>query len=348
MQSLWHLGGLTWRQLVMRVGRQSMRDELIGRAAELGYFFLFSVFPLLLFLTTLLGYVARGSWQLRSQLFQWVSRVSPSADIVDLLRSTIEGITTARGGAKLSFGLVAALWVASNGMIAVGRTLNTACGLRETRPWWWRRLTSIGLVTAFALGTILALIVIFFGETISLQVADALALGGGFAWIWRVTQWSLVLFFVVLAFDLIYNFAPNLAHDHLVWFTPGAFVGVGLWIATSFGMRVYIANFPYYSMAYGSLGVVIVLLLWFYLTAAALLIGGEINSEIAVAMQGEAAERAARSRAPRGGKEGKPAKEGKEKKQPSADEAAAETEGAGSADRRGAAEGLARLRGRVD
>jgi membrane protein len=303
MRSLWHLGGLTWPQLVMRVGRQSMRDELIGRAAELGYFFLFSVFPLLLFLTTLLGYVARGSWQLRSQLFQWVSRVSPSADIVDLLRSTIEGITTARGGAKLSFGLVAAIWVASNGMIAVGRTLNTACGLRESRPWWWRRLTSIGLVTAFALGTILALVVIFFGETISLEVAAALDLGGGFAWIWRVTQWSLVLCFVVVAFDLIYNYAPNLAADHHVWFTPGAFIGVGLWIATSYGMRVYIANFPYYSMAYGSLGVVIVLLLWFYLTAAALLIGGEINSEIAVAVQGEAAERAARSRTPRGRRE---------------------------------------------
>lgn len=299
MRSLWHLGGLTWRQLAVRVGRQTMRDELIGRAAELGYFFLFSVFPLLLFLTTLLGYVARGSWQLRSQLFQWVGRVSPSPDIVDLLRSTLEGITSARGGGKLSFGLVAAIWVASNGMLAVGRTLNTAYGLRETRPWWWRRLASIGLVAVFAIGTTLALVVIFFGETISLRLAAELELGGGFAWIWRVTQWSVVLFLVVLAFDLVYNYAPNLARDHHAWFTPGAFLGVGLWIATSFGMRVYLANFTYYSTAYGSLGVVIVLLLWFYLTAAALLVGGEINSEIGLAMEGEAAERAARSRAPR-------------------------------------------------
>lgn len=296
MRSLWHLGGLTWKQLAVRVGRQTMRDELIGRAAELGYFFLFSIFPLLLFLTTLLGYVARGSWQLRSQLFQWVSTVSPSPDIVDLLRSTLEGITSARGGGKLSLGLAAAIWVASNGMIAVGRTLNTAFGLRESRPWWWRRLVSIGLVGGFAVGTILALVVIFFGETISVRVAAELDLGGGFAWIWRVTQWSAVLFLVVLAFDLVYNYAPNLARHHHAWFTPGAFLGVGLWIATSFGMRVYLANFSYYSTAYGSLGVVIVLLLWFYLTAAALLVGGEINSEIGLAMEGEAAERAARSR----------------------------------------------------
>ena len=324
MRSLWHLGGLSWPQLVVRVGRQSMRDEVIGRAAELGYFFLFSIFPLLLFLTTLLGYVARGSWQLRSQLFRWVSTVSPSQDIVDLLRSTIEGITSARGGGKLSFGLVAAIWVASNGMIAVGRTLNTACGLRESRPWWWRRLTSIGLVTAFAVGAILALVVIFFGETISFQLAEILGMGGGFAWIWRVTQWSFVLFVVVLAFDLVYNFAPNLASHHHAWFTPGAFVGVGLWVATSFGMRVYLANFSYYSTAYGSLGVVIVLLLWFYLTAAALLVGGEINSEIAVAMQGEEAERAARSRAPR--KVAKSPAEGK-----AAKEAGAYTEDDGAA-----------------
>lgn len=283
----------------MRVGRQTMRDELIGRAAELGYFFLFAIFPLLLFLTTLLGYVARGSWQLRSQLFQWVSTVSPSPDIVDLLRSTLEGITSARGGGKLSFGLVAAIWVASNGMIAVGRTLNTAYGLRETRPWWWRRLASIGLVSVFAVGTILALVVIFFGETISVRLAAELDLGGGFAWTWRVTQWSGVLFLVVLAFDLVYNYAPNIARDHHAWFTPGAFLGVGLWIGTSFGMRLYLDNFSYYSTAYGSLGVVIALLLWFYLTAAALLVGGEINSEIGLAMEGEAAERAARSRAPR-------------------------------------------------
>lgn len=299
MRSLWHLGGLSWKQLAVRVGRQWMRDELIGRAAELGYFFLFSIFPLLLFLTTLFGYVARGSWQLRSQLFQWVSTVSPSEEVVELLRDTLEGIASASGGGKLSFGLVAALWVASNGMIALGRTLNTACGLRETRPWWWRRLTSIGLVAAFAAGVLLALLAIFFGETIAVELAEALGLGGGFAWIWRVVQWSVVLSFVVLAFDLVYNFAPNLARDHQQWLTPGAAIGVGLWIAASFGMRLYLANFSYYSTAYGSLGAVIVLLLWFYVSAAALLVGGEVNSEIALAIEGEEAQRATRSRAPR-------------------------------------------------
>ena len=299
MRSLWHLGGSGLHRLVVRVYYQAMRDELLGRAAELAYFFLFAIFPLLLFLTTLIGYLARGSWGLRRELFQWLASVSPSEEVTGLLRDTLQQITEARGGGKLSFGLLAAVWVASNGMIAFGRTLNTACGLEETRPWWMRRLFAIALVTVFALFALLGLVVIFFGESISLYLADALGAGPGFAWVWRVTQWGVALFFVVTAFDLIYNFGPNLAWDHHQWFTPGAFAGVGLWVAASSGLRLYLAQFGYYSVAYGSLGAVIVLLVWFYLTAAAVLIGGEINSEIAMSAQGEEGERAARSRPPR-------------------------------------------------
>jgi membrane protein len=299
MRSLWHLGGLRWTRLVLRVYRQAMRDELLGRAAELAYFFLFSIFPLLLFLTTLIGYLARGSWGLRQQLFGWLHTVSPSEEVFNLLRNTLNQVTEARGGGKLSFGLLAAVWVASNGIIAFGRTLNTACGLKETRPWWMRRATAIGLVTVFALFAILGLVVIFFGESIALYLADALGAGTGFAWTWRVTQWGVALLFAIAAFDLLYNYSPNLARDHRQWFTPGACVGVGLWVAASFGLRSYLGQFGYYSTAYGSLGAVIVLLVWFYLTAAAVLIGGELNSEIARAAQGEEAERAARSGAAR-------------------------------------------------
>ncbi|HEX2254205.1 MAG TPA: YihY/virulence factor BrkB family protein [Thermoanaerobaculia bacterium] len=289
MRSIWSLGGLSWWRLAVRVYRQAMRDELLGRAAELAYFFLFSVFPLLLFLTTLLGYMARGSWGLRRQLFQWVATVSPSVEVTSLLQNTLVEVTRARGGAKLSFGLLAAIWVASNGMTAVSRTLNTACGLRETRPWWMRRLVSVGLVTVFAVLTVLALVVIFFGGSIAERLAEVLGLGAGFAWMWQVTQWSFALAFVILAFDLVYNVAPNLARQHYTWFTPGAAVGVALWVLASFGFQVYVSQFTYYSNAYGSLGAVILLLAWFYMTAAALLVGGEINSEIAVAIQGGAA-----------------------------------------------------------
>lgn len=288
MASLWHLGGLTWRKLVVRVLRQSMRDELMGRAAELAYFFLFATFPLLLFLTTLLGFMARGNFELRSELFQWIGTVSPSSTVTDLLRDTLNEVTQKSGGGKLSFGLVAAVWIASNGMLAVGRTLNTACGLKEARPWWMRRGVAIALVFGFSVLAVIALGGIFFGAEIAEAVADALGMGGGFAWIWRVTQWILGFVFVAFAFDLIYNFAPNLARGHYTWLTPGAVVGVALWLAASFGFQVYLGSFGFYSRTYGSLGAVIVLLLWFFLTAAAILIGGEVNSEISTAARGGA------------------------------------------------------------
>ena len=287
ISGIWRLGGLSWWRLVVRVYRQSMRDELLGRAAELAYFFLFSVFPLLLFLTTLFGYVAWGNWELRHELFQWVSTVAPSPDVTVLLQTTLDEVAKARGGGKLSLSLLAALWVASNGMLAVGRTLNTAWGLQESRPWWMRRALAVVLVTVFAVLILSGLVTLFFGRWIAERLAFALELGAPFAWVWNLTQWALVLLFVILAFDLIYNFAPNLARRHRVWITPGACVGVALWLGASFGLQVYLSRFGYYSRTYGSLGAVIVLLLWFYVTAAAVLLGGEVNSEISLALHGD-------------------------------------------------------------
>lgn len=287
MFGIWRLGGLGWWRLLVRVFKQAYRDELVGRAAELAYFFLFAVFPLLLFLTTLFGYVAWGNWELRHELFDWVSRVAPSPEVTVLLQNTLDEVATARGGGKLYLGLLAALWLASNGMLAVGRTLNTACGLNESRSMWWRRALSVLLVTVFAVLITLGLVVVFFGRWIAERLALQLGLGAPFAWVWQVTQWGLVLLFVILAFDLIYNFAPNLARRHRVWLTPGACVAVALWLAASWGLQAYLSRFGFYSRAYGSLGAVIVLLLWFYMLALAILVGGEVNSEIALATHGD-------------------------------------------------------------
>jgi len=295
MSTIWRLGGLSPWRLVVRVARQAARDDLIGRSAELAYFFLFSVFPLLLFLTTLLGYLAQENWGLRRELFQWVANVSPSGDVTSLLRDTLREITDARGGTKLGIGLALALVLASNGMDAVGRSLNVACGLTESRPWWLRRAISLGLVVIFGLLTVAALLLVFFGTWITEWLAAQLGFGPETMVVWHWLQWTLVLLFVVLAFDLVYNFAPNLARRHRVWFTPGACVAVGLWLLVSFGLRGYLSEFGVFTRTYGSLGAVIVLLLWFYLTAAALLIGGEVNSEISLASLG-AGDRAARSR----------------------------------------------------
>ena len=277
---MWDLWGVSPWQLLRRICHQINEDELLGRAAELGYFFLFAVFPLLLFLTTLLGYLVRENLPLGGELFGFVSSVSPSREATSLLRDTLAEITEGRSGTKLWLGILVAFYSASNGILALGRTLNTAYALRETRPWWRRWLGALLLVMAFTALVVTALVLVFFGGEIAETVADALDLGPFFPAAWVVVQWFVVAVCAHLSFDVLFNFAPAAGHHDRVWLTPGAVVGVLLWLGASAGFRQYLLHFGAYSRVYGSLGAVIILLLWFYLTGAAILIGGELNSEL--------------------------------------------------------------------
>jgi membrane protein len=280
--SLWRLGGHNWWQVTRRVWRRVFEDQLPGRCAELAYYFLFAVFPLLLFLTTLLGYLAGANPRLRNVLFVYVARVSPSNDVTALLRNTLDQITDGRGGAKLSLALVAAVWVASNGMLAVSRTLNAACGLTETRPWWKRRLLAMVLIVGFAVLCAISLTVMIYGRRIGVALADDVGVGPFFIAAYHALRWPLALVFVLASFDAVYNYAPcRTTDERKPWGTPGAAVGVGLWLAASYGFRLYLGEVNNYAYSYGSLGAVIVLLLWFYLTAFAIVVGGLLNAEIA-------------------------------------------------------------------
>jgi membrane protein len=277
--TLWTRAGLTWRELGVRLWRQIYQDELLGRSAELAYFFLFSSFPLLVFLTSLLGYMAGASVSLRWSLLWYLAKISPSPEITALLTGTLDEVTVARSGLKLYASLFAAVWIASNGMIAVGLTLNIACGLKETRRWWKRRIISVLLTVMFAVLIICALTVIFYGGAIANLLAEHV--GPFFAVAWHFFKWPLVLVFLVLSFEMVYNYAPNLGETtNRQWVTPGAVTGVSLFLLASFGLRLYLAYFHVYSTTYGSVGAVILLLTWFYMTGFAILMGGEVNSEI--------------------------------------------------------------------
>jgi membrane protein len=281
-KSLWTRAGLSWRTLLLRLWAQLWEDEVLGRCAELSYIFLFSVFPLLLFLTTLLGYLAEQNAGLRWNLFWLIARLSPSADVTDLLNRTLEEIAAARSGGKLYLGLLTAIWVASNGMIAVARTLNRACGFRETRPWWVRRLVAMGLTAGFSVMVIGALGLIFYGGEIANAIAERLEIGPYLVALWHLVRWLLVSFFLLFSFEAVYNYGPNVGgNKNRHWLTPGAMTGVALFLGASIGFRYYLFYFKSYTKAYGSLGAVILLLIWFYLTAFSVIMGGEVNSEIA-------------------------------------------------------------------
>ena len=288
MASLWKLGGLGWRELGKRVWNEIQEDDVLGRAAELSYYFLLALFPFLIFLTSVIGMVLGSGTGTRQTLFEYLARVMPPSAF-QLIQSTMVEVSAASSGGKLSFGLLAALWAASNGLGAITTSLNTAYDLKETRPWWKARLTAIGLTMALSVLIIGALILIVAGGRIADWLAHAYGLGTLFPLMWKIIQWPVVLACMILAFALIYYFAPDFREQKWTWLTPGAAIGVALWLLVSIGFRVYLNFFDSYSATYGSLGAVIILMLWLYFTGTAVLIGGEINSEIehAAAKQGD-------------------------------------------------------------
>ena len=262
-----------------RVAQRIIDDDIFGRAAQLSYYFLLALFPLLLVLINILGYMAQEGTAFREKLLTYLAALMPSSAIA-LVRTTLTEISEASGSGKVSFGLLAALWAASNGMGAISDTLNTAYNLRERRPWWKVRLISVCLTIALAILILAALALVLYGGTIGEGLAARFGFGGLFTLVWKIVQWPIALGFVLTTFNLIYNFAPDLPRSEHSWITPGAFIGVGLWLLVSFGFRAYLSFFDSYSVTYGSLGAVIVLMLWFYLTGVAILIGGEVNSEL--------------------------------------------------------------------
>lgn len=278
------------KDFLTRVWARAEEDEVFGRAAQLSYYFLLALFPLLLFLITLFGYMAGAGSHLRHKLITYLGTVMPGAAL-QLVVTTIDQVTNARGGGKLWFGLLAALWAASSGINALAQALNAAYDVPETRPWWKVRLISIALTVAIAVLIISALLIVLYGGQLGSFLATLIGEGYAFTVVWRILQWPISLTFVFIAFSFIYQFGPNLsarrrgkripvADFRRRWLSPGVVVAVILWMIVSLGFRLYLHFFNSYSATYGSLGALIILMLWFYLTGAAILLGGEINCEI--------------------------------------------------------------------
>jgi membrane protein len=283
--SPWNLGGLSPRELGRRVWHELDEDEVIDRAAALAYYFLFALFPTLLFLTSLLGLLPLPG--LMERLLEYVNEAVPP-DAASILGRTLEEVQAGAHGGLLSIGAVAALWAASSGMASVMTALNVAYDVEDTRPWWTRRLLSIVLTVGFALFILGALMLLVFGGRIGAALAAGLGLGPFFTLAWNVLNVPLVIAFVLIGIALVYYLAPA-AKQHWRWVTPGSVVALVLWLAMSMGLRLYVAHFADYSATYGSIGGVILLMLWLYLTGVALLVGAEINAEIehAAAARGE-------------------------------------------------------------
>jgi membrane protein len=276
MPSLWKFGGLTPLKLTRLVMTKIGEDELSTRSAALSYYFLLALFPMFLFLVSLIGVFAGAGSQLRDTILNALGRLAPGS-ASGLVHSVVQQTIKHSSGIKLAAGILGALWAASGGMSAVVVSLNVVYRTKETRPWWKQKLTVVGLTLALSALIIVAIVLVLYGGKLGQLLASHIGLGQAFAVAWKVLQWPLSFAAMFLSYSLIYYFAPDLEERKWYWVTPGAVAGVALWLLASLGFRVYLHFFNSYSATYGSIGAVVILMLWLYITGFAILIGGQVN-----------------------------------------------------------------------
>jgi membrane protein len=274
--SPWTLGGLGAKELARRVMHEIQKDECLGRASQLAYYFLFALFPFFLFLTTLLGDLPIPD--LLDRLLETLGPMLPG-EALQLVEDNIRQLVTGRRGGLLSLGILAALWTSSSALTAIIDSLNRTYDVEEGRPFWKVRLTAIGLIVGLCAFLVVALVLLTFGPQLGRWVADLVGLGRVFEVTWNVVRWPVIVGLLVVAIALLYYFAPDVEQEW-TWITPGAACAVLGWLLASLGVAFYVNHFGSYHATYGSIGAVIVLLTWMYVTGLFVLIGGEINAEI--------------------------------------------------------------------
>jgi membrane protein len=285
LHSLWDLRGIPVRVLAMRTWTSVMADRIFGHAAELGFYFLFALFPTLFSASSVLGLAARSAHQFYDRLLDYLALLIPTAALGTVL-STFNETTAASTPGKLTFGLIAATWSASVGISAIQDTLNAVYKVPDTRSYIRARLYAIALTILLTIIVTVGLASLLGGDVLARLAHRNLShavLADSIAVLARIVSWVVASTLLALTFAVIYYWAPDLQTRRWHWITPGAAVGIIGWLVASLGLRAYIHFFNNYSVTYGSLGAVIILLTWFYITGLMLLVGAEINSEIEAA-----------------------------------------------------------------
>lgn len=266
-----------WSDVFRRTINESFfKDDVLGMSAQLAYYFFLALFPALLFLISLASFFPVTN--LMDEVVGSLGRVAPP-DVLDFLLQQMKQLSNQQNGGILTFAFLFTVWSSSGAMTSIISTLNSAYDIEEGRPWWKVRLIAVGLTIGVALFILVSATLVIAGPELAEKVAGWLHLGVAFEWTWKIVQWPVVLALVITAVALVYYFAPD-AEQEFVLITPGAVFATILWIASSVGVRFYVANFANYNETYGALAGVMILLLWFYVSGLCILMGAEMNAEI--------------------------------------------------------------------
>jgi membrane protein len=273
------LGGLTPSQLARNVLRDLGSNNILGRSSELAFEFLFALLPLLFFMLNLFGTFASRSSELQNDLLAYFSDFLPAAAF-QLLKSTLAELAANATSGKLTVGILVALWFAAGGVNSMIASLNSAYRVQETRSWFKVRGIAVLLTLLISVLLFSAAFLLLVSSDFLDWLGAELRIGANAIFIWRTVQWPAAIVFIIVSYSLIYYFGPDLKERRWHWITPGSACGACLWLLASAAFRVYLRFFNTYGASYGSLGAVMILLVWLYVTGFAFLIGGEINAEI--------------------------------------------------------------------
>jgi membrane protein len=268
-----------WGGVLKRTVREFSEDNLTDWAAALTYYGILSIFPALIALVSILGLIGGSATK---PLLNNLGGFAPGP-AHEILENALHGLTQSRGGAGILFvvGLAGAVWAASGYIGAFIRASNTIWDVEEGRPIW--KTLPLRLVITVAMLILLAVTAVAVVVTGPLadKAGKLIGVGGAAVTAWDIAKWPILIVIVAFMFSILYYASPNVRQPGFRWITPGGVVAVGAWLIASAAFGVYVANFGSYNKTYGSLGAVVIFLVWLWLTNVAILLGAELNAEIA-------------------------------------------------------------------
>lgn len=249
-------------------------DDVTSLGAQLTYYLLLAFFPFLIFLVSLIGFARINPDELMADLLLALPAASG-----ETVREVVDEVTTGRNGALLSAGMLGTIWAASNGVNAMIKALNKAYDEEETRPFWKVRAMSVAATLALGVVVLSSMLTLVMGKYVGEYLFRKLRYPEAFPWLWDAAKFAVPLAAMFLSFLLFYRIMPN---RKLSWrdAVPGSMFATAGWIASSLLFSFYVNQFGNYAKTYGSLGGIVVLLVWLYWSSIILLMGGEINATV--------------------------------------------------------------------
>jgi membrane protein len=269
----------SWRYVLRKTGREFIADQAMDLSASLTYYGTLAIFPALLAFVSILGLFGNAR-KTTNSLLQLLNGLVPSSTL-DSIKGPLDALThSSAAGFGLVIGILGAILSASGYVRAFARAMNRIYGIQEGRPIWKLRPLTLGITVLLILAAVLAALLLVISGPIAQQIGSDLGVGATLVVVWNIVKWPILVLIAIIMLALLYYATPNIKQPKFRWMSLGSLVALAVWAIASVGFAFYAANFSKYNSTYGSIGGVIVFLLWIWISNNAILFGAELDSEI--------------------------------------------------------------------